>query len=209
MEIVFTGVIPEYGSVVPVNQITELVMKMDNSFGFSQVMQGLFNQKNGSAFFPSPAPFILKLSFPSGAVEYKTGLGYTTSGSGSGFVDEILKSWHKIALQGDRNFRSLILQSMLADYCKNSGIDTIGGMVQVWYVDSSGARPHSYEIKQMDAIGTVQRSQSMVFTEKGWVQLDSLTGKKIIASHDLKFINNDENLFPNAKARKVKRLRGK
>lgn len=194
MEFVYAGAATGFAGSHDSKRFFELIQKLDSSFSLSpEIQSALFGiKKNGQMTFPAPAKIIKTQSLPSGEIRETHSLAIVTTGSGMGVMDKLKPDIEKVMLSPYKEMRIFILETALREYIASSGIDTIGGLIQIAVIDKDGVAPFSYSFSTFDPNGNEQPINSMVFKDGKWTQTNHITGNEIEVTTNPLIFNNDD-----------------
>ena len=137
-----------------------------------------------------PSPILYKQSFPDNSDHSYINLGYVTAGSGQEFFYELEKEYAKLFDFGFGIEKGILIEHLATSYITNAKIDTVGGIVQVWRINSAGMRPITYAMRKNDKNGKETTLKELQFTGQEWVLIDHKSNTKSKATFaELPYLN--------------------
>ena len=142
--------------------------------------RALMTMRNGFLRIDLPTPVIMKQQLPSGMVS-DFGV-YTVGGIGSGsFMQELFEEEYSRLMTCDPapvgTFRSNFIRIMCDDFIKESGIQTVGGAVQILRINAKGVIGVESSFKRIFSDSSVKDISSMEFDGEKWTSRNYETGK--------------------------------
>ena len=192
MDFSYIGILNDRGSSIPIKPVFDLMKRFNSSFNLSPEMQrGLFSAKDGFMNFQPPIPIALIQKFPFNDIKTFNTLGISLCGSGSVAFIKLEKDLEKTLLAPEKIMRIVIIQSSVEDYCKENGIDTVGGLSQIVIIDKNGVKPQGYSANLVMKDGKIVGGKKMEYRDEGWVQIDLRTGIELKIRHNPLIIDTD------------------
>lgn len=124
------------------------------------------DEKSRYVEIPAPTPLLAKQRFPSGKVSSTRGWDFTVVGSGFGLENELEKFYTKFFFFPGAFNKGIILSDQCSNFVKNSNIGTIGGTIQIFFVDKSGVKPVQY----IETSGGQVQSKIYIDQDGDWVE---------------------------------------
>lgn len=115
---------------------------------------------------PPPTPILVKQFFPDGHVSATRGWDFSALGSGVKIQQEIEKYYKKLFFFPGGFNKGIILNDMCNQFILDAGIDSIGGIVQIFMINEDGATPIIFEEKS----GDVVKRRVAIGTNGDWVE---------------------------------------
>lgn len=195
MSFSYAGIITDRYDLMPNETAFNLFSKYKGSFSPPEKLaRYLLASKDGFIPLPPPIPVIAVQLLPENKTYSFRNLGIDVRGSGSGIMSDIEPEVHKILLCNDSWTRVVMLQISIKDFCKKSGIKTVGGLNQVVSIDNNGVQPQSYSYRTANSDGSWSSGKRMEHRSGGWVQIDLDTGRELpVLDNPLFFSSEDEN----------------
>lgn len=139
---------------------------------FPAKLKNLNETEKGKYKIPPLNPLLIKQSFPQNKVITSTGFDFTTDGAGLPFISELEQFYTDVfSVPGGFN-KSVILRNLCNDYIEDACIDSVGGLVQVFYIDKDGVKPLNFVEHHNNEV--VSR---LTINDKGeWLEEDNRAG---------------------------------
>lgn len=179
MEFVYAGMVKDRYTYVKQNTIFDL-MKPGSSGAMPEKI-GRALMRNSSAEYLAlepPSPILGNQVFPGGNLPETIGLGFITSGSGSGVFDDIMEENSNLFFT-DASFpmRIYILRMICEEYIKKAKIPTIGGSIQTLRINAQGVSSMGYFRGHVDANGNQVITEKISFQKGEWVVEDIINNR--------------------------------
>jgi hypothetical protein len=186
MEFVYVGLI-DRGLYIKEKVLMDYLFSGSRSISIPRnIGKALMTMQNGYMYINPPTPVIQKQTFPIGESSGAGVYGYFVSGSGSGIKKGIESLYPTLLNTNDSQMRNFLIRDACDKYIKKSGIDSIGGSIQVLRIDKSGVTPINFINKRIYPDGTEENIYSIEFKDDGWEMTDHKNGTiKKIKQHPL------------------------
>lgn len=178
MEFVYAGVVMDRCLGVSGKLIFDLMKKKGGGHIPTKIAVGMQNTQNGVMNLPPPSPVVTKQVFPSGEILPLVSLGFVVSGTGSGIAKKIQESEAELFFADSEIPMRLSMIRMLCDnYIKESGINSVGGLVQVLKINEKGISPMLYSRTNITPEGKEVKAETLSFVNGEWIMEEHQIGK--------------------------------
>ena len=156
----------------PKDKLQKILELHGNKPYFPAKLKSLNETHNGKYKIPPLNPLLIKQSFPNNEVTISKEFDFTADGAGRPFISELEKFYSAVfSVPGGFN-KAVILRNLCDDYINDSCIDSVGGLVQVFYVDKDGVKPLRFVEHRNNEVVS-----SLTINDRGdWIEEDIING---------------------------------
>ncbi len=181
MEFIYAGVANK-PQMFSSDLMFDLMKKIGSFKVHEKIGKAMMQKTEGIWSLDPPCPILYKQTFPTNPDKPFIYLGYVTGGSGQEVFYDIENEYPELFNFDFSIGRGVILEQIVNDYINNKSIITVGGIVQIWRINSNGLQPITYAWKQHNKNGHDKLLKELKFINKEWIMVDYQTGKTSKAS---------------------------
>ncbi|HCT30312.1 MAG TPA: hypothetical protein DIW31_06185 [Bacteroidales bacterium] len=160
---------------IPRNKFVAIKKKYDENIWMPKKLKDIkISSTEKTVSIPGPTPLLIKQKFPGGVVASTKGWDYCAEGSGQDIEKDLDKYFSKLFFIPGAFNKAVILQDLCDQFIGKAGIDTIGGLVQIFMINKEGVQPLAYVQKNGDK-EIVKRYMDL---DGNWIEEDCITGTK-------------------------------